>query len=300
MAYDDRYSDQERRRREARREPWGERETAWRGDASFGGGWGNQIARPQRLGDRSQRDYDDPHYGEERYGAGEAAGYGARGHGGPEMDSDLTYGGPGFDASFGTGPRFDRADVGSIGTHGVHQVASASSPAYGFAPAGWSSSARAHAIRARDPHYREWRRRQIEALDRDYDEYHREHQSRFDREFGAWRERRGAQREALGRVSEHMEVVGSDGAHVGTVDCTRGDDIVLAKSDENAGGVHHHIPCGWVDNVDDKVKLNLTAEEAMKRWREEGRSRALFERPDSGSRGPHMLNRSFSGTYDEE
>src|SRR4030095_1102010 len=34
-----------------------------------------------------------------------------------------------------------------------------------------------------DPHYSEWRRRQIEALDRDYDEYRRENQSRFENEF---------------------------------------------------------------------------------------------------------------------
>ena len=31
-----------------------------------------------------------------------------------------------------------------------------------------------------------------------------------------------------------------------------------------------------------------------------GHRRALFEREDSGSRGPHMLNRAFSGTYPEE
>jgi hypothetical protein len=75
--------------------------------------------------------------------------------------------------------------------------------------------------RSHDPHYAEWRNRQIEQLDRDYDEYRRENQARFDKEFGAWRERRGEQRRAIGRVTEQMEVIGSDGAHVGTVDCTR-------------------------------------------------------------------------------
>ena len=34
-----------------------------------------------------------------------------------------------------------------------------------------------------DPHYSEWRRRQIDALDRDYDEYRRENQNRFENEF---------------------------------------------------------------------------------------------------------------------
>ena len=71
-------------------------------------------------------------------------------------------------------------------------------------------------------------------------------------------------------------------------------------SDDNAGGVHHRIACDWVAEVGDKVVLNIGAEEAIARWRTEGRSRALFEREDSGRRGPHVLNRSFSGTYPDE
>jgi len=306
MAYDDRYSDRFRERGGRRwrgddrdQEDYG-RETPWRGDRSFGAGWGNQMPHPQRLGDRDwRRPSDDPYAGSERYGPGPAMGYGAAGDYGPlATDSDLRYGGPGFDASFG-GPRFDRADVGSTGTHGVHPVSTAFGGTLGRGiPT--ISSARSYALAQRDPHYEEWRSRQIAELDRDYDEYRRENQSRFDREFGSWRERRGAQRQALGKVSEHMEVVGSDGAHVGTVDSVRGDDLVLTKSDSSAGGIHHRIPCSWVDKVEDKVILNLTGEEATTRWREDSRRRALFERPDSGSPGPHVLNRSFAGTYPDE
>ncbi len=301
MAYDDRNPDRFRERGGRRwrgddrdqddYDRYYGRETPWRGDTSFGGGWGNQLPRPQRLGDRDwHRPSDDPYAGADRYGS--AGDYG------PVTADSLRYGGPGFDASFG-GPRFDRADVGSTGTHGVHPV----STAFGRSPSGMiptTSSARDYALAHRDPHYEEWRNRQIAELDRDYDEYRRENQSRFDREFGTWRERRGAQRQALGKVNPHMEVVGSDGAHVGTVDRVRGDDIILTKSDPSAGGIHHRIPCGWVDRVEDKVTLNLTGEEATSRWREESRSRALFERPDSGTPGPHVLNRSFSGTYPDE
>ena len=32
-------------------------------------------------------------------------------------------------------------------------------------------------------------------------------------------------------IREHMEVIGADGAHVGTVDCVKGDRIVLTKLD---------------------------------------------------------------------
>ena len=286
MAYDDRYE---------RDGPRGDG-PRWRGDPAFGGGWGNQNPRPQRLGDRDwRRPGDDPDYGAERYGAGQGEGYGEGIAASSEPDS--IFGAPGYDAGFG-GPRFDRVDVGSTGSHGVHPVSSAYGGVYGAGPE-MRSSARRYAALGRhgDPNYAEWRNRQIEQLDRDYDEYRRERQARFDREFGAWRERRGEQRRAVGRVTEHMEVVGSDGGHVGTVDCTRGDDIILTKSDPDAGGVHHAIPCGWVDRVDDKVRLTLTADEAMDRWRDEERSRALFEREDQGRGGPHVLNRSFSGTY---
>ena len=58
--------------------------------------------------------------------------------------------------------------------------------------------------------------------------------------------------------------------------------------------------CAWIASVDDKVRLNLDAAEAMRRWRDEGRSRALFEREDAGSAGPHILDRAFSGTYSDK
>ena len=152
-----------------------------------------------------------------------------------------------------------------------------------------------------DPHYSEWRQRQIEQLDRDYEDYRREHQSKFEQDFGGWREKRQGQRQSLGRVTKHMEVLGSDGEHIGTVDKVRGDRVILTKSDPNAGGIHHSFPCSWVDNVEDKVTLNKTAEEAKRAWQDEDQNQALFETGSEtgsqGSEGPHILNRSFSGTY---
>jgi hypothetical protein len=104
----------------------------------------------------------------------------------------------------------------------------------------------------------------------------------------------------MGRVTEHMEVLGSDGQHIGTVDKVANGRIILTKNDENAGGMHHSIPCSWIETVEDKVTVNKTAKEAMDAWTNEDQNRALFERPDQGSDGPHVLNRSFSGTYDEK
>ena len=71
------------------------------------------------------------------------------------------------------------------------------------------------------------------------------------------------------QIREHMEVVGSDGGHVGRVDHVRDGDIELAKLDLGAGLKHHLLPLTWVDDViDDKVRLNITKEAAKASWRE--------------------------------
>jgi len=152
-----------------------------------------------------------------------------------------------------------------------------------------------------DRDYHSWRAGQIAALDRDYDEYRRENQQRFSNEFGTWRNERQTQRSSLERVAEHMDVVGSDGEHIGTVDKVRGDRIVLTKSDPDAGGRHHSIPSRWIDRVDDRVIVRKTADEAKAHWRDEERS--AFFGGDSAGRDQEedgdgrILNRSFSGTY---
>ncbi|MGE0775231.1 MAG: DUF2171 domain-containing protein, partial [Sphingomonadaceae bacterium] len=147
-----------------------------------------------------------------------------------------------------------------------------------------------------DPYYHEWRSREIAALDRDYDEYRRENQSRFENDFGSWRNTRTNQRRQLDQVREHQEVVGSDGKHVGTVDHVRGDRILLTKNDESAGGHHHSIPCSWVSKVGDKVELNRTCDAALQAWKDEERRNA-FAANQYDEDGPHILNRSFAGTY---
>ena len=114
----------------------------------------------------------------------------------------------------------------------------------------------------------------------------------------SWRERRQQKRALLSQIREHMEVVGSDDSHVGTIDRVAGDRIILTRSDPESGGVHHSLSCSNIDRVEgDRVILDLNAEQARQRWRDESRSRALFEREDQGEMGPGMLGRSFEGTY---
>lgn len=71
-------------------------------------------------------------------------------------------------------------------------------------------------------------------------------------------------------IREHMEVLGSDGKHVGKVDHVMGDQIELAKLDLGSGLKHHLIPLAWVDRLDsgDKLYLSLTEDEAKARWME--------------------------------
>jgi len=70
-------------------------------------------------------------------------------------------------------------------------------------------------------------------------------------------------------IREHMEVIGSDGGHIGRVDHVIGNDIELAKLDLGSGLKHHLIPLSWVDDVrDEKVCLNLTKDAAKAAWRE--------------------------------
>lgn len=159
-----------------------------------------------------------------------------------------------------------------------------------------------------DPNYRSWRDRQIESFDRDYDEYRRENQSRFETEFSTWRTGRQTQRDSLTRVQEHQEVVGSDGVHVGTVDKVRGDQIILTKSDQDAGGHHHSIPSSWIDRVDDRVILRKSADEAKAHWKDiesnsafgaGDRDRTLTgeDRQPTGLGGATDSRRSFTGGY---
>ena len=205
----------------------------------------------------------------------------------------------------GFGPSRERHDYRPItGDYGrSEQFFAAGSPPrdredFGSSRSNWGGPERSHERGMFDPHYSSWRERHMSELDRDYEDYRRENQSRFEDEFTGWRQQRQQKRGLLGQVREHMEVLGSDNEHVGTVDRVAGDRLILTKSDPESGGAHHSLTCTEIDRIEgDKVILGCTAEQAKSRWRDENRDRALFEREDQGEAGPHMLDRSFEGTY---
>jgi len=68
-------------------------------------------------------------------------------------------------------------------------------------------------------------------------------------------------------IKEHMEVLGSDGQHVGIVDHLGSTDkIKLTKSDPKSGGQHQLIPLALVNKVDACVHLNKNAKDAITQW----------------------------------
>ena len=76
----------------------------------------------------------------------------------------------------------------------------------------------------------------------------------------------------IDKVREHMEIVGADGAHIGTVDRVEGDRIKMTKPDSGSHGDHHHyIPGGLVSGIEgNKVRLSANADNAILFEEEEG------------------------------
>ena len=68
------------------------------------------------------------------------------------------------------------------------------------------------------------------------------------------------------RLTKGLEVVGSDGRHVGVIDHVEGGSMKLKRLDPASGGQHHLLPTSLVTSVDRQVTLSITAAEAEKRW----------------------------------
>jgi hypothetical protein len=79
----------------------------------------------------------------------------------------------------------------------------------------------------------------------------------------------------LSGIREHMEVIGADGVHVGTVDAVEDGRIKLTKADSGEGshaGHHHYVEGSLVADIEgDKVRLSANAAVAV-----------LFEEEEDG------------------
>jgi hypothetical protein len=79
----------------------------------------------------------------------------------------------------------------------------------------------------------------------------------------------------ISRIRKHMEVIGADGVHVGTVDRVDSKRIKLTLRDSGEGhhkGHHHYVPVFLVAEIEgDKVRLSANASVAVT-FEEEGDS----------------------------
>jgi hypothetical protein len=74
------------------------------------------------------------------------------------------------------------------------------------------------------------------------------------------------------QIKEHMEVIGADGVHIGTIDGVEGNRIKLTKADSGShSGHHHYLSMGLVATVEgDKVRLSANGDAAVLLEEEKG------------------------------
>lgn len=76
----------------------------------------------------------------------------------------------------------------------------------------------------------------------------------------------------LSQIRPHMQVIGADGAKIGTVDGVEGGRIKLVKADSGShAGHHHYISGGLVSGIDgDTVRLSANGDAAVLLEEEKG------------------------------
>ena len=79
-------------------------------------------------------------------------------------------------------------------------------------------------------------------------------------------------------IREHMEVIGADGVHIGTVDRVEDNRIKLIRADSGLAHTdhHHYIPKGLVAEVEgDQVRLTARADVVADLFEEEASGRPI-------------------------
>ena len=81
-------------------------------------------------------------------------------------------------------------------------------------------------------------------------------------------------------IREHMEVIGADGVHLGTVDRVEGNRIKLIRADSGIGHEehHHYVSRGLVAEVEgDKVRLTARGDVVADLFEQESSGEPLAE-----------------------
>jgi hypothetical protein len=77
----------------------------------------------------------------------------------------------------------------------------------------------------------------------------------------------------LSQISEHMEIVGADGVHLGTVDKVEGNRIKMIRADSGSHVDHHHYISGGLVAAVEGNQVRLSAS---------GAAAVLLEEEESG------------------
>lgn len=85
----------------------------------------------------------------------------------------------------------------------------------------------------------------------------------------------------LSQITEHMDIIGADGVHIGTVDKVEGDRIKMTKADSGTHSDHHHyISGGLVAAIEgNQVRLSAAGDAAVLLEEEEGGEPLADKRP---------------------
>jgi hypothetical protein len=91
----------------------------------------------------------------------------------------------------------------------------------------------------------------------------------------------------LHQVQDHMTVVGSDGAEVGTVDHLDGNRIKLTR---DSSGQHHFVPGDCIAAVGDgQVRLTIPAMQAKRQWQGEAMNPAMNPSMTGATQGQRTM-----------
>jgi len=86
----------------------------------------------------------------------------------------------------------------------------------------------------------------------------------------------------LSRIQEHMEIIGADGVHIGTVDKVEDGRIKMIRADSGSHDDHHHyLSGGLVAAVEEgRVRLSANSDAAVLLEEEESGEAIADLRPD--------------------
>ncbi|WP_443971325.1 DUF2171 domain-containing protein [Sphingobium sp. CR28] len=77
----------------------------------------------------------------------------------------------------------------------------------------------------------------------------------------------------ISQIKEHMEIIGADGVHIGTVDKVEGNRIKMTKADSGSHDDHHHYFSGGLIATVEGNQVRLSAN---------GSAAILLEEEESG------------------